>query len=297
MSFASPFMLWGLLLDPGRARRLLARAAAANQVRGALHEPRPARERRRRLARPAAAHSGCARARRARRARRRDGEAAGGRRRAAGRRHGRPDDGQLGVDDRDRRRAHAARRREVGRVVVPRQPVRTGSASASSRSRAPSRSSRSRRTTATPSGTSLESIQGDVGTALGDAHRHLGRPGSGSQSEQEKLSGGKPLFAVLLLSDGANSTGSEPLNVLDDAKKTGVPVYTIALGTDSGTVEITNDLGADRDLRRPARSRDAQEGRARRPAGATSRRRPRPTSRRSTSRSDPRSRARTRSAS
>jgi hypothetical protein len=41
--------------------------------------------------------------------------------------------------------------------------------------------------------------------------------------------GGKPLFAVLLLSDGANSTGSEPLNVLDDVKKTGVPVYTSAL--------------------------------------------------------------------
>ena len=42
---------------------------------------------------------------------------------------------------------------------------------------------------------------------------------------------------------GANSTGSEPLNILDEAKQAGVPVYTIAFGTDSGTVEITNDLG------------------------------------------------------
>jgi Ca-activated chloride channel family protein len=89
---------------------------------------------------------------------------------------------------------------------------------------------------------SLDSIQGDVGTALGDAIvTSVGL--APDAEEQEKLSGGKPLFAVLLLSDGANSTGSEPLNILDEAKKTGVPVYTIALGTDQGTVEITNDLG------------------------------------------------------
>jgi Ca-activated chloride channel homolog len=89
---------------------------------------------------------------------------------------------------------------------------------------------------------SLESIEGDVGTALGDAIvTSVGL--APDPEEQKKLSGGKPLFAVLLLSDGANSTGSEPLNVLDEAKKAGVPIYTIALGTDAGTAEITNDLG------------------------------------------------------
>jgi Ca-activated chloride channel family protein len=90
--------------------------------------------------------------------------------------------------------------------------------------------------------TSLDEIKGDVGTALGDAIvTSVGL--APDQSEQAKLSGGKPLFAVLLLSDGANSTGSEPLNILDDAKKAGVPIYTIALGTDEGTVDITNDVG------------------------------------------------------
>jgi Ca-activated chloride channel homolog len=89
---------------------------------------------------------------------------------------------------------------------------------------------------------SLESIEGDVGTALGDAIvTSVGL--APDPEEQKKLSGGKPLFAVLLLSDGANSTGSEPLNVLDEAKKASVPIYTIALGTDAGTAEITNDLG------------------------------------------------------
>jgi Ca-activated chloride channel homolog len=89
---------------------------------------------------------------------------------------------------------------------------------------------------------SLESLEGDVGTALGDAIvTSVGL--APNPEEQEKLSGGKPLFAILLLSDGANSTGSEPLTVLDEAKAAGVPIYTIALGTDAGTVEITNDAG------------------------------------------------------
>lgn len=89
---------------------------------------------------------------------------------------------------------------------------------------------------------SLAAIEGDIGTALGDAILTSVQLAPDPE-EQEKLSGGKPLFAVVLLSDGANSTGSEPLNILEDAKQAGVPVYTIAFGTDAGTVEITNDLG------------------------------------------------------
>jgi Ca-activated chloride channel family protein len=89
---------------------------------------------------------------------------------------------------------------------------------------------------------SLAAIEGDIGTALGDAILTSVQLAPDAE-EQEKLSGGKPLFAVVLLSDGANSTGSEPLNILDQAKQAGVPVYTIAFGTDAGTVEITNDLG------------------------------------------------------
>lgn len=89
---------------------------------------------------------------------------------------------------------------------------------------------------------SLEALEGDVGTALGDAIvTSVGL--APTKEEQQKLPGGKSLFAVLLLSDGANTTGSEPLAILDQAKASGVPVYTIALGTDEGTVEITNDFG------------------------------------------------------
>ena len=42
--------------------------------------------------------------------------------------------------------------------------------------------------------------------------------------------------AVVLLSDGATTTGSNPIGVAQRAKKLGIPVSTVALGTDSGTV-------------------------------------------------------------
>jgi Ca-activated chloride channel family protein len=88
----------------------------------------------------------------------------------------------------------------------------------------------------------LDNLEGDVGTALGDAIVESVALAPDPE-EQEQLSGGKPLFAILLLSDGANSVGREPLEVVDEAKEAGVPIYTIAFGTPEGTVEITNDFG------------------------------------------------------
>jgi Ca-activated chloride channel family protein len=88
--------------------------------------------------------------------------------------------------------------------------------------------------------TSLEGIQGEVGTAIGDAIRDsislAPREENGQRSD-------KKLFAVLLLSDGKNTAGVDPLDVLDEAKEAGVPIYTIALGTDAGTVEIPDEFG------------------------------------------------------
>ena len=39
---------------------------------------------------------------------------------------------------------------------------------------------------------------------------------------------------MLLLSDGANTVGSDPQDAADQAKAAGVPVYTVALGTAEG---------------------------------------------------------------
>ena len=53
-----------------------------------------------------------------------------------------------------------------------------------------------------------------------------------------------PLVATVLLSDGANSTGTlEPQEAADRAAAAGVPVYTIALGTADGVVDVPDRNG------------------------------------------------------
>jgi Ca-activated chloride channel family protein len=55
---------------------------------------------------------------------------------------------------------------------------------------------------------------------------------------------GQPLVAAILLSDGANSVGeTEPLDAAKRAATLGVPVYTIALGTPGGTIQVRNEFG------------------------------------------------------
>jgi Ca-activated chloride channel homolog len=65
-----------------------------------------------------------------------------------------------------------------------------------------------------------------------------GAPTSGSAGEGAE----KPLAAIVLLSDGAQTRGIlEPLEGAQRAKSFGIPVYTVALGTPQG--EVTFDRG------------------------------------------------------
>jgi Ca-activated chloride channel homolog len=48
---------------------------------------------------------------------------------------------------------------------------------------------------------------------------------------------------VVLLSDGESTVGMDPLTAAGIAAKAGVPVYTIALGTQGGTVDLPDDNG------------------------------------------------------
>jgi Ca-activated chloride channel family protein len=51
-------------------------------------------------------------------------------------------------------------------------------------------------------------------------------------------------LVVLLLSDGANTQGRvRPMDAAAHAKAMGVPIYTIALGTDRGMVDVPNETG------------------------------------------------------
>ena len=91
----------------------------------------------------------------------------------------------------------------------------------------------------------LNGLQADNGTALGDAITRsvdLGLESLGTKVAKR----GTPLV-VLLLSDGANTTGDkEPLEAAADAATKKVPVYTVALGTDQGTITITSPDGEQR---------------------------------------------------
>jgi Ca-activated chloride channel family protein len=111
----------------------------------------------------------------------------------------------------------------------------------------------------------LDGLRADGGTALGDAIAlsleaadlatgATGHPAAADASPAPSASaapGGDvgsttepPLDAPVLLRDGKNSTGQlEPLDAAADAAARGVPVYTIALGTQEGTVEVGDGMG------------------------------------------------------
>jgi Ca-activated chloride channel family protein len=112
----------------------------------------------------------------------------------------------------------------------------------------------------------IGSLRAEAGTALGDAialsveAATIGTsaanpgpspgtspgasPGSGAEPADPDADLEAPVVATVLLSDGANSTGElEPVEAAERAASAGVPVYTIALGTDRGIVDVPTGDG------------------------------------------------------
>jgi Ca-activated chloride channel family protein len=48
---------------------------------------------------------------------------------------------------------------------------------------------------------------------------------------------------IVLMSDGANNAGRDPLDAADRAKAQGIPIFTIALGTPNGIAEVKDEFG------------------------------------------------------
>jgi Ca-activated chloride channel family protein len=80
----------------------------------------------------------------------------------------------------------------------------------------------------------LGQLRTSGGTALGDAIATATRVLSGLRSQNGKRLPG----AIVLLSDGASNVGQNSLVAARQAKAQHIPVYTIALGTPSGTIPI-----------------------------------------------------------
>lgn len=79
----------------------------------------------------------------------------------------------------------------------------------------------------------LESLSPLSGTATGAA---LQAALDGVRPEDERGGRSKPPAAIVLLSDGTSTDGDVQFNVARDARRQGVPIYTVALGTPDGTV-------------------------------------------------------------
>jgi Ca-activated chloride channel homolog len=55
--------------------------------------------------------------------------------------------------------------------------------------------------------------------------------------------GERPPAAILLLSDGESTTGRDPLDAAREAARQRVPIYTVGLGTQTGTIEVPHPRG------------------------------------------------------
>ncbi len=78
----------------------------------------------------------------------------------------------------------------------------------------------------------IDSLQPDGATATGDALQAA----LDALSRQRGNDGKRAPAAIVLLSDGQTTAGRDPIGVAEEAKKQRVPIYTVALGTPSGTI-------------------------------------------------------------
>ena len=93
----------------------------------------------------------------------------------------------------------------------------------------------------------IAGLRADGGTATGEAlarglelldERDGGAREGGQEAGGKGSRGGsrRPPAAILLLSDGETTTGRDPVPVAREARRLGVPVYTVALGTSDGVI-------------------------------------------------------------
>jgi Ca-activated chloride channel family protein len=85
----------------------------------------------------------------------------------------------------------------------------------------------------------INALQVKGATAMGDALKLAFN--SARVPVPDGLGGSRRLpAAIVMLSDGASTRGTDPIDVVQDSKKFKIPVYTVALGTQDGTLTHTD---------------------------------------------------------
>jgi Ca-activated chloride channel family protein len=78
----------------------------------------------------------------------------------------------------------------------------------------------------------IENMEPQGGTATGDALQTSLNALKGRPNER------RPPGAIVLLSDGKATSGRDPVRVAQEARELKIPIYTVALGTPQGTIEV-----------------------------------------------------------
>ena len=84
------------------------------------------------------------------------------------------------------------------------------------------------------------SLRPSGGTATGEALALS----LGALAQQRDADGVRPPSAIILLSDGTSVRGRPPQQIAPRAKDLKIPIYTVTLGTPTGTIQVTRSNGA-----------------------------------------------------
>ena len=93
----------------------------------------------------------------------------------------------------------------------------------------------------------IQALRPSGGTATGDAITAA----LNAIRASTPAGGEAPPAAILLLSDGASTRGRDAMDAAREAARMKVPIYTVALGTQSGTIQVERENGTTRTERVP----------------------------------------------
>ena len=83
-------------------------------------------------------------------------------------------------------------------------------------------------------GAAIDGLRTGPGTATGDALQEAIDAIRRDAADQPN----RPPAAIVLLSDGKTTSGSDPLEAAREARQAGIPIYAVALGTDEGFITL-----------------------------------------------------------